>query len=282
MSRYKGWDNDKALEDDLRKYVRENLKRQEILSFVTRDYSQYPWSIRSLDRRLRHFNIRYIDRNVDIEHVKAAVQEELNGPGKLLGYRPMHQKIRQVHQLNVPRHLVHNIMYDLDPDGLEGRALGKNTRVKGHFTTKGPNFVHSLDGHAKLMGYQRDTFPLAIYGCIDTASRKLLWLKIWTSHSDPKLIGRWYFDHVYETKTIPSKIRVDKGTETGKMATLHAFLRRHQGDCEDPLDSVIYGPSTSNQVVLFFSDYFPTSFPTYYLFRFVLRFVTFWALLFYR
>ena len=137
----------------------------------------------------------------------------------------MRQKIRQVHRLNVPRHLVDNIMYDLDLDGLEGRALRKNTRVKGHFTTKGPNFVHSLDGHAKLMGYQRDT--LAIYGCIDTASHKLLWLKIWTSHSDPKLIGRWYFDHVYETKTIPSKIRVDKGTKTGKMATLHAFLRTH-------------------------------------------------------
>ena len=31
--------------------------------------------------------------------------------------------------------------------------------------------------------------------------------------------------------------------------TLHAFLRRHQGECEDPLDSVIYGPM-SKQVVL--------------------------------
>ena len=56
MSRYKGWDNDTALEDDLRKYVRENLKRAEILSFVRRDYSQYQWSLRSLDRRLRHFH----------------------------------------------------------------------------------------------------------------------------------------------------------------------------------------------------------------------------------
>ncbi len=67
--------------------------------------------------------------------------------------------------------------------------------------------------------------------------------------------GRWYFDHVYETKTIPAKIRIDKGTETGKMATLHCFLRRHQVDGEDPLDSVIYGPSTSNQV---FITYFLT------------------------
>ena len=173
------------------------------------------------------------------------IQEELDRPGKLLGYRPMHQKIRQVHYLNVPRHLVHNIVCDLDP---EGRAPEKNRRVKGHFTTKGPNFVHSLDGLAKLMGYQRDTFPLAICGYIDTASHKLLWLKIWSSHSDTKLIGRWYFDHLYETKTISSKIRIDKETETGKLATF-------QGDGIDPLDTVTYGPSTANQVFIIFCIY---------------------------
>lgn len=250
MNRFKGWDNDFALKEDLCKYVRENMRRDEILSFVKRDYTQYTWSLRTLDRRLRYFDIRYIDRNVGLEQARAAVQEELEGPGKLLGYRPMHQKIRQVHHLNVPRHLVHNIMHDLDPEGLQGRALGKNVRVKGHFTTKGTNFVHSLDGHAKLMGYQRDTFPLAIYGCIDTASRKLLWLKIWISHSDPRLIVRWYFDYIYETRTISSKIRIDKGTETGKLATMHAFLRRHHEDNMDPMDTVIFGPSTSNQVFI--------------------------------
>ena len=46
---------------------------------------------------------------------------------------------------------------------------------------------------------------------------------------------------------ISSKLRIDKGTETGKMATMHAFLRKHHGDM-DPIDTVIYGPSTSNQV----------------------------------
>ena len=142
-------------------------------------------------------------------------------------------------------------MYELDPAGLENWALAKKaTRVKGKFTTRGTNWVHSFDGHAKLMGYQRDTFPLAIYGCIDTASRKNLWLRIWTSHSDPKLIGRWYFDYLYNTKTIAAIIRIDKGTETGTLAALHAFLRRHHNDM-DPINTVIYGPSTDNQVSFF-------------------------------
>lgn len=51
-----------------------------------------------------------------------------------------------------------------------------------------------------------------------------------------------------ETKVIPAMIRIDKGTETGTMATIHAFLRRHHTDVVDPADTILYGPSTSNQV----------------------------------
>jgi len=44
---------------------------------------------------------------------------------------------------------------------------------------------------------------------------------------------------------IPAMLRVDKDTETGIMATMHAFLRRHHGDM-DPSDTVVYGSSTAN------------------------------------
>ena len=83
-------------------------------------------------------------------------------------------------------------MYDLDPEGLEARGGNgaKEKRKKGNFSSKGPDFVHSLDGHDKMMGYQNSTFPLAVYGCIDTASRKKMWLRIWTTNSNPKLVGR--------------------------------------------------------------------------------------------
>jgi len=63
------------------------------------------------------FDIRYTDTDVTVEEVKSAVQEELDGPGKLLGYRAMHSKIRQEYLLNVPRNLEHARMFDLDPKG---------------------------------------------------------------------------------------------------------------------------------------------------------------------
>ena len=44
------------------------------------------------------------------------------------------------------------------------------------------------------------TFPLAVYGLQDAFSGYILYLKLWTTNSDPKLIGRWYMDHLYKTK----------------------------------------------------------------------------------
>jgi len=44
----------------------------------------------------------------------------------------------------------------LDPERVEARSgIGvKKKRQKGKFTTRGSNWVHSLDCHDKLMGYQ--------------------------------------------------------------------------------------------------------------------------------
>ena len=157
MQRYAVWRDDDQLKESLKEYVRAQYQRTEILSFVSRDFPQYTWSLRSLDRRLRHFEIFYTDYN-EVADVQQAVAKELDGPGKLLGYRAMHKKVRQVHQLNVPRKLVNEVMYDLDPQSLEERTLARNRpRIRGNFVTKGVNWVHSMDGHAKLMGFQKDT-----------------------------------------------------------------------------------------------------------------------------
>ena len=53
----------------------------------------------------------------------------MEGPGKLLGYRALHKKLRQVHELNVPRDLVYVVMYNVDPDALAKGSPGQ----KGNF-----------------------------------------------------------------------------------------------------------------------------------------------------
>ena len=54
------WKQDQLLQNDIKKYVLGNLKRSEILDFVTRDYPQYTWSLSSLKRRLAYFDIKYV------------------------------------------------------------------------------------------------------------------------------------------------------------------------------------------------------------------------------
>ena len=51
------WKEDIALKNDLKKYVGQLFKREENLIFGQKDYPSYTWSIRSLDRRLRHFEM---------------------------------------------------------------------------------------------------------------------------------------------------------------------------------------------------------------------------------
>ena len=62
---------------------------------------------------------------------------ELRGPGKLRGYRAMHKNVRQEHGFNVPRDLVHAVMYELDPEGLESRAVGpRRKKIRDVFQAK--------------------------------------------------------------------------------------------------------------------------------------------------
>ena len=120
--RNNSWKDDDDREEILRRYVKGELRREEIMDFVSRDFSQYAWSLRTLDRRLHYFQICHTDRNVAVDNVEAAVKKELEGSGKLLGYRALHKKIRQVYDLNVPRDLVYAVMYNVDPEALKQKV----------------------------------------------------------------------------------------------------------------------------------------------------------------
>ena len=90
-------EDDNDLNNDLAKFVSLNLKRMEILDFLRKDYPMYAWSLRSLARRMQYFGIQFTDYDVEVNDVEAAVEKEISGPGKLLGYRAMHKKIREIH-----------------------------------------------------------------------------------------------------------------------------------------------------------------------------------------
>ena len=101
---------------------------------MKRDFSQYAQSLITLNRKLRFFNIYCHDKNVTADEVTEAIKKECKGPGQLLGYRAMCQKIRQVHGLNVTRDHAYAAMTYVDPEGLE----------KSPYSTKRKRGVHFL------------------------------------------------------------------------------------------------------------------------------------------
>ena len=134
MSRIRNldWQEDEELREDLQRYVLQNLQRKEVLDFVERDYPQYAWSLPTLSRRMSHFQIKYIDYTISPAEVKDAFRKENAGPGQLLGYRSMQRKIREEHNLAVPRGLVYDVMTDEDPDSLRRRQnVGRPEKRRG-------------------------------------------------------------------------------------------------------------------------------------------------------
>ena len=125
------WKNYHELEADLQDYVHRNFQRLEIIEFVKQNYPMYHWSLRTLGRVMSNFDIKYTNYDVDVAEVEEAVRKEMDGPGRLLGYRAMHRKVREIHKLNVPRSLVYNVMTEINPEGLGAKGnVGKPRRHK--------------------------------------------------------------------------------------------------------------------------------------------------------
>ena len=64
-----------------------------------------------------------------------------------------------------------------------------------------PKFIWHIDG-------------LCINGCICGFSRKIIWLNVYQTNIDPKIIGGYFLD-VKANGGCPLKIRTDYGTENG-------------------------------------------------------------------
>ena len=79
-------------------------------------------------------------------------------------------------------------------------------------------------------------------------------LNVCYSTSNPLLIGRMYLKYLFDTEMLRVNIRMDRGTETGKLATIHVYLLNQHGLMDDPTDSIIFGPSTSNKIERWWRD----------------------------
>lgn len=173
--------SDSPTEEDLiRKYFHDGYIDDEILDFLATTHN-VKMSLRTLKSKLNSCSLsrqKYYSPLV----VRVAIQEELKGPGQHYGCHMMWQTLRQKYYLTVRRD---DVMVEFDPAGVQLRARWRF--VKRVHSSHGPNHVWHIDCYDKLKLY-----GLAISGCIDGYSRKVLWLVCGASNNEPGVIAQNY------------------------------------------------------------------------------------------
>ncbi|XP_028416576.1 uncharacterized protein LOC114540653 [Dendronephthya gigantea] len=189
-------------------------------------------SIRTLKNRLNEYGLKRRNTVYDEQLVRQRIEEELNGPGCMGGYRSVWHTLK-LQGLQVPRDVVEQLVRELDPDGCSERKAKRLKRRR--FRSPGPNYSWHADGYDKLKPYG---FP--IHGAIDGWSRKILWLKLCRSNNFPEIPASFFLECVAEQMGCPEKMRTDNGTENGIIAVMQCLFR-------DDVNAHSYGKSTANQ-----------------------------------
>lgn len=197
-------------------------------------------SLRQLKRILRRLGCTRRRNLSDLQEIVEAVETELAGSGRLLGYRAMHQRLVNHHRLVTTREVVRHTLRIFDPEGVELRSRQRLRRRV--YRCKGPNYLWHIDGYDKLK-----PFGFCVHGAIDGFSRRILWLEVASSNNDPRIVAQYYLDCVQQLGGTARIVRGDRGTENGNVAAIQRFFRRSADDDFAGDKSFMFGKSTSNQ-----------------------------------
>ncbi|KAJ8307126.1 hypothetical protein KUTeg_015210 [Tegillarca granosa] len=162
----------------------------------------------------------------------------LRESSRLYGYKFMHLKSIQ-HGFVVNQETVRLLMHFLDPVGIEHRRRGRLQRRV--YNNPGPDFMWHMDSYDKLKPY-----GFCINGAIDGFSRCLIWLEVYTTSSDPAVIGSYFLKAVASKLGCPVRVRADRGTENGHVEAMQTFLRLGHGNTFSSVP-FMYGSSNHNQ-----------------------------------
>lgn len=218
--------------DIVEHYFHKGYQYESILMFLAK-YHQIEWSLSTLKRRLREYGMQRKGADLCEDNVREVIQGEVKGPGTLMGYRSMWNRLKIKHNLTVPRDTVMRLLHEVDPVAAAQRQARRLTRRK--YISGGPNAAWHLDGYDKLKPYG---FP--IHGCVDGFSRKVLWLKVGRSNNNPVITGSYFVSALQKYGCCPAIVQTDCGTENGIIAGIQSALKKD-------LKAHRYGSSPSNQ-----------------------------------
>ena len=127
--------------------------------------------------------------------------------------------------MKVPRDLVHAVMYQVDPDALEQRAPKfKKKNLKVILYQLIPTLSTHLMGTRSWWTIKIVLFQSPSRGVLICAAKRGFGWKFGYLTGIQILFGVFFLECLFKTRRVASKLRLDRGTETSGMATMHAYL----------------------------------------------------------
>ena len=205
----------------IKRYFFSNFSFSEIIYFLSLHGTTI--SKRHFHRMLRYYNLSRRTNKSPINRVIETIYNELSlGPNSSFGYRYTHQKLRSK-GLVVNRETVRVLIKSLDPAAVERRSGRKLQRRV--YRCPGRNFTWHIDRYDKLK-----PFSFCIHGCVDSFSRKMIWLFVGSTNNDPLIVASYYLKPVKENRVLPRLVRADCGSENSVLGGIQRFFRRNHDD----------------------------------------------------
>ena len=180
-------------------------------------------------------------------------QQHVDAVVRSYGKEHLYTYLRQ-RQVNISRNSGFEVYKEFYQDEVNRRRQRVEYRRSG-WTTRGPNFVWSIDGYCKL-----STWGFEIYAGIDAYSRYITWFSAGVEAHTSLAVLAQYVYIVEQYGYIPQILRADRGKETPLACGAHFWLSSSQRtnlvrdevtglEQASPVtfrDCVIYGKSTKN------------------------------------
>ena len=180
------------------------------------------FSERTLKRPLLKNKLRK-NSNTDDSVLRAIMRMEIETSSQCLGNIGMWHLQRKSYSIQMPQDRVMQILQEEEPERTVQRSAHKLVRQ------------HYCDNCDKMK-----PCGLSIYGALDGFSRKVIWLEVCRTNSNPMVVATVYIRAVQSLGLVPEMLRTDHGNEVDVMTAAHCTFRQNA-------DANMYVTSVANQ-----------------------------------
>ncbi|PCH39775.1 hypothetical protein WOLCODRAFT_68498, partial [Wolfiporia cocos MD-104 SS10] len=213
---------DDLVRPHIERYVQMGLSYPAILKHLKGhfDTAQYGLSLRTLKARCRTWGIeRARGQGHTLQSIAPAIERARERfPNQ--GMRDMRNTLRVEEGMEVSEKKINSYMHLHHAEEVESRRYTRGSMVRARFWTAGVNDMWTLDQHDKWRSYH-----LYLHVGLEPYSGYILWLKIWWTNRNPRLVASYYLDAVESVQGMPLITQSDRGTENNGVANAQTVMR---------------------------------------------------------